>query len=203
MSAAVEHHAPEVQPYRTGMNPNVMGLIVFLVSELALFGAFFMYYGHMRLIRAVPYPGSFDIPAEATSINTLILVLSSFTCEFALLFLLKRHNAGVFFSLLVTFILGAIFLGLQVHEYQIIGFTPQTAAVGSIFFALTGLHGLHVFVGLVLLLLALIRTFTKRWTPEKHTGLLAISVYWHFVDIVWVILFTLVYCLPGVITAPA
>jgi heme/copper-type cytochrome/quinol oxidase subunit 3 len=86
---------------------------------------------------------------------------------------------------------------------MIVGFTPQDTAVGSIFFSLTGLHGLHVFVGLVLLLLAMIRTLTKKWTPEKHTGLLGISVYWHFVDVVWVILFTLVYCLPGVVTAPA
>lgn len=200
MSAVVEHNAPEVQPYRTGLNPNLMGLIIFLVSELALFGAFFMYYGHMRFIGRVDYPGAFHIPANETSINTLILVVSSFTAEFALLALLRRHNAGVFFSLLATFILGSIFLGLQVHEYMIIGFTPQDTAVGSIFFALTGLHGLHVFVGLVLLLLAMVRTCTHKWTPESHTGLLGISVYWHFVDIVWVILFTVVYCLPGNVT---
>lgn len=192
--------APQHQPYRTKLDPNVMGLIVFLVSELALFGAFFMYYAYMRTIRAVPYPGSFDIPAEATSINTLILVLSSFTCEFALLWLVRRNHWGVFGWLFVTFALGVVFLGLQVHEYMIIGFTPQDTAVGSIFFALTGLHGLHVFVGVLLLVLAMVRAARNKWSPEKHTGLLAISVYWHFVDIVWVVLFTVVYCLPGVTT---
>ncbi len=200
MSATTPDQAvPRVQPYKTNLDPNLLGLIIFLISELALFGAFFMYYGYMRLIRAVPYPGSFDIPADATSINTLILVASSFTCEFALLWVARRNHWGVFGWLFVTFVLGAIFLGLQVYEYMTLGFTPQDTAVGSIFYSLTGLHGLHVFVGLLLLGLAMVRAARNRWSPESHTGLLGITIYWHFVDIVWVILFTLVYCLPGIV----
>ena len=197
MSAAVEHNAPEVQPYRTGLNPNLMGLIIFLVSELALFGAFFMYYGHMRFIGKVDYPGAFHIPANETSINTLILVLSSFTAEFALLALLKRHNAGVFFSLLATFILGSIFLGLQVHEYMILGFTPQDTAVGSIFFSLTGLHGLHVLGGaLVLAYFAFVGTDLWRTNPEQFTNRIEVGgLFWHFVDLVWIFLFPVVYLL--------
>ena len=196
--AAAEHSTPQIQPYRSNLNPAVMGLVVFLVSELALFGAFFMYYANLRLARGVPWPGDFDIPAQSTSINTLILVLSSFTCEFALLSLDKKgRKAAVFLWLLATFILGAAFLGLQVHEYMTVGFTPQSTSVGAIFFSLTGLHGMHVFVGLVLLLLAMIRALRGRWTSERHVGLLGISVYWHFVDIVWVVLFTVVYCLPS------
>ena len=196
--AAAEHTTPQIQPYRTNLNTAVMGLVIFLVSELALFGAFFMYYANLRLARGVEWPGGFDIPAESTSINTLILVLSSFTCEFALLSLDKKgRKAGVFLWLLATFILGAAFLGLQVHEYMIVGFTPQTTSVGAIFFCLTGLHGLHVFVGLLLLTLGMIRALRGRWTSDNHVGLLGISVYWHFVDIVWVVLFTVVYCLPS------
>ena len=196
--ATAEHSTPPIQPYRTNLNPAVMGLIVFLVSELALFGAFFMYYANLRLARGITWPGDFDVPADSTSINTLILVLSSFTCEFALLSLDKKgRKAGVFLWLLLTFILGATFLGLQVHEYMTVGFTPQTTAVGAIFFSLTGLHGLHVFVGLLLLGLGMIRALRGRWTSDRHVGLLGISVYWHFVDIVWVVLFTVVYCLPS------
>ena len=196
--ATAEHTSAPIQPYRSNLNPAVMGLVVFLVSELALFGAFFMYYANLRLARGITWPGDFDIPAEGTSINTLILVLSSFTCEFALLSLDKRgRKAGVFLWLLLTFILGATFLGLQVHEYMTVGFTPQTTAVGAIFFCLTGLHGLHVFVGLLLLGLGMIRALRGRWTSDNHVGLLGISVYWHFVDIVWVVLFTVVYCLPS------
>ena len=116
MSAATDHSAPRIQPYRTGLRPEILGLIIFLVSEAALFGAFFMYYANLRVLNGIAWPGEFDIPAEATSINTLILVLSSFTCEFALLSLYKRKNGAVFAWLLATFILGAIFLGLQVEE---------------------------------------------------------------------------------------
>lgn len=195
MSAAA-HPAPTHQPYRTGMKPEIIGLIIFLISELALFAAFFMYYAHSRFLNNMAWPGDFNIPTDATSINTLILVSSSFTAEFAILALVRRRLSWVFWWLLATFILGSIFLGLQIHEYQIVGFTPQDTAVGGIFFALTGLHGLHVFVGLVLLFLAMVRAFRKRWSVERHTGLLGISIYWHFVDIVWVILYMAVYCLP-------
>lgn len=197
MSAATDHSAPQIQPYRTGLRPEILGLIIFLVSEAALFGAFFMYYTNLRVIKGIAWPGNFDIPAESTSINTLILVLSSFTCEFALLSLDRRKNGAVFGWLFATFILGAVFLGLQVHEYMTVGFTPADDSTGAIFFTLTGLHGTHVFIGLVLLLFGMIRALAGRWSPERHSGLLAISIYWHFVDIVWVILFTVVYCLPS------
>ena len=196
--AAADMSAPKVQPYKTNMNVCLMGLIIFLVSELALFGAFFMYYANLRLARGVEWPGSFNIPFEETSINTLILVVSSFTCEFALLSLGKTGKGGAVFAwLFATFVLGAIFLGLQVHEYMIIGFTPQDTSVGASFFSLTGLHGLHVFVGLLLLILGMVRALRGRWSKDEHVGLLGISVYWHFVDIVWVILFMVVYCLPS------
>jgi len=197
MSAAIDHSAPQIQPYRTGLRPEILGLIIFLVSEAALFGAFFMYYANLRVLNGIAWPGEFDIPAESTSINTLILVVSSFTCEFALLSLDRHKKGAVFGWLFATFVLGAIFLGLQVHEYMIVGFTPQDESTGAIFFTLTGLHGTHVFIGLVLLLFGMIRALAGRWSPERHSGLLAISIYWHFVDIVWVILFTVVYCLPS------
>ena len=196
--AAADITAPKVQPYRPNLNVCLMGLIIFLVSELALFGAFFMYYANLRLARGVAWPGKFDIPFESTSINTLILVVSSFTCEFALLSLDKKGKGGAVFGwLFLTFILGAAFLGLQVHEYMTVGFTPQSTSVGAIVVCLTGLHGLHVFVGLLLLILGMVRAIRGRWTKDDHVGLLGISVYWHFVDIVWVILFTVVYCLPS------
>ena len=200
MSAAAEPAPLQAQPYRTNLRPEIIGLIIFLVSELALFGAFFMYYANLRLLNDTDWPGSFDIPTNSTSINTLILVASSFTCEFALLAVIRHRHRAVFWWLLLTFALGATFLGLQVREYMIIGFTPQDTSVGAIFFSLTGLHGIHVFIGLVLLLLGMIRALAGRWSAERHTGLLGISVYWHFVDVVWIILYTVIYALPGVTT---
>jgi cytochrome c oxidase subunit 3 len=210
VSAHVEPHGASAgahpvehtfHPYRGGLNPVPLGLIIFLISEIALFGAFFMFYGHNRLLghdgRGYPWPPpGFEIPANSTSINTAILIASSFTCEFAMFYLMRRNRRLVLVSLVATFLLGAAFLGLQAHEYTSIGFTPQTKAVGASFFSLTGLHGAHVFLGLTLLMFCIIRAARGRITPEHHTGLLVSSIYWHFVDIVWIVLYTLVYLLP-------
>ena len=195
-----EHHGPvehTYQRYRTGLSAPLLGMILFLGSELALFGSFFMFYGYKRLIDNYNWPQEgFEIPANATGINTMILVASSFTCELALLSLMRRRRPGLIGWLVVTFILGAIFLGLQAHEYMTIGFTPKDEAIGSIFFSLTGLHGAHVFIGLTLLLFCIIRAVRGHFSREAHPGLLVCSVYWHFVDIVWIVLYTLVYLLP-------
>jgi cytochrome c oxidase subunit III len=190
-------------PYPIRLGALTLGLVIFLTSEIALFGSFFLWYGHARLIHGLewPLPG-YEIPADSTSINTAILISSSFTCEMALLALFRNKRSGLFWWLVATFLLGATFLALQVHEYITIGFTPQTNAMGSIFFSLTGLHGAHVFLGLSLLLMCIIRTARGHFAPEpgKFTGLLIVSIYWHFVDVVWILLYTLVYLLPTHVT---
>ncbi len=187
-------------PYPMRLSPLALGLVIFLTSEIALFGSFFLWYGHARLVHGLewPLPG-YEIPADSTSINTMILVASSFTCELALLALFLNRRRGLFWWLVVTALLGATFLGLQVHEYMTIGFTPQTNAMGSIFFSLTGLHGAHVFLGLSLLVFCIVRTARGHFAPipGKFTGLLLVSIYWHFVDVIWILLYTLVYLLPS------
>jgi cytochrome c oxidase subunit III len=199
-----EHHGPAAHtyhPHPIGLGPLPLGIVVFLASEIGLFGAFFLWYGHARLFRqaAFPWPApGYHIPANSTSINTAILVASSFTCEAALLALFRQSRAGLKWWLVATFVLGATFLGLQVHEYLNIGFLPSTNAQGSIFFSLTGLHGAHVFIGLTLLLFCIIRSWRGHFSSAtgQHTGLLVTSIYWHFVDVVWILLYTLVYLLP-------
>ncbi len=197
---AHEHHPPAqhtFHPYKTGMHPGILGLVIFLVSEAGLFGSFFMYYGHQRLLRDYPWPPEgFEIPADATSINTAILVASSFTCELALWSLWKSNRRGLIGWLAATLVLGLAFLGLQVHEYMTIGFTPQDEPVGAAFFSLTGLHGVHVFVGALLLTFCLVRAIRGHFSPGNHPALAGTAIYWHFVDIVWIILYTLVYLLP-------
>ena len=184
-------------PYKTGMNPGIVGLIIFLVSEIALFGSFFLQYGHNRILQGYTWPQEgFEIPADATSINTAILITSSFTCEFGLIAFMRGSRRGLLWGLIASFLLGAVFLGLQVHEYITIGFTPQDGAMGASFFCLTGLHGAHVFVGLCLLLFCIIRTLRGHFSQRTHPALLGTSIYWHFVDVIWIILFTLVYLTP-------
>jgi len=132
VSAHTETHAADhpaehtFHPYKTGMNPGIVGLIIFLVSELALFGSFFLQYGHNRILQGYTWPPpDVEIPADPTSINTAILIASSFTCEFGLIAFMRGSRRGLFWGLAGSFVLGAIFLGLQVREYIEIGFTPQ------------------------------------------------------------------------------
>ncbi len=185
------------QRYPTMLPISTIGMLLFLMSELALFGSFFMYYGYERIIENMQWPlEPFHIPADETGINTAILVASSFTCELALISLMRRRRRGLVLWLVVTFVMGTIFLILQGVEYNTIGFTPKDEAFGSIFFSLTGLHGFHVFVGLLLLLFCIIRSIRGHFSPEAHPGLLVSALYWHFVDVVWIILYTVVYLLP-------
>ncbi len=185
------------QRYPTMLPISTVGMLLFQLSELALFGSFFMYYGYERLLDDMTWPlEPFHLPADATSINTAILVASSFTAELALISLMRRKRGGLVLWLVATFVMGAIFLALQAREYGELGFTPKDQAFGSIFFSLTGLHGFHVFVGLLLLGFCIIRSVRGHFSPQAHPGLLVSVIYWHFVDVVWIILYTLVYLLP-------
>ena len=196
-----EHHGPATYTYQPNpirLDPTTLGLIIFLTSEIALFGAFFLFYGHLRLVRGYdwPQPG-FEIPANATSFNTAILVTSSFTCEMVLILLARNLRRAAIWWMVATILFGAAFLGLQAREYIEIGFTPQTNTMGTIFFSLTGLHGAHVFLGINLLVYCLIRLCRGHFSKEGGmSGLIMVSIYWHFVDVVWIVLYTLVYLLP-------
>ena len=91
--------------------------------------------------------------------------------------------------------LGATFLFIQINEYWHIGFAPQDTAQGTIFYGLTGLHGAHVFIGLTLLLMVTIRAFRGHFSPAAHHGVEVPGIYWHFVDIMWIVVYCTVYLL--------
>jgi cytochrome c oxidase subunit 3 len=103
----------------------------------------------------------------------------------------RAMQAGLF----TTLGLGATFLFIQVNEYVHIGFAPHDFAQGSIFYGLTGLHGAHVFVGLTLLSMATVRAFRGHFTPEEHRGVEVPGIYWHFVDVMWIIVYSTIYIL--------
>ena len=109
---------------------------------------------------------------------------------------IKRGNrSGLKAGLSLTFLLGLTFLLTQVLEYSRIGFAPHTNAFGSVFFGLTGLHGAHVFVGLTLLAFATTRAFRGHYTEDEHLGVEIPGIYWHFVDVMWIVVYTTVYIL--------
>lgn len=179
----------------------MLSMMFFIGSEVMLFGSLFAAYFFVRFNVADQWPPlneageQFELPKVITGVNTAILVASSFTLHWGE-HRLKHYGdrKGLERGLLVTMLLGLSFLIIQINEYIHLGFTPQSQAFGSAFYTLTGFHGLHVFVGLTLLTLCYIRVKKARdFTPEWSTPLQAASLYWHFVDVVWIILYVLVY----------
>ena len=184
----------------------MMGLIVALASEFMLFGAFFTAFFYVRYTNYPVYPPEpFEMPVDSTAINTAILISSSFTMHWALVSIKRGNRRGLTLGLIFTLIMGLTFLALQVREYAVLHherFTPEAGAFASVFFGLTGLHGLHVLVGAILLAIALVRTLRGHYSPAKHMGVELSGIYWHFVDVVWVVLYTLVYLLSNGARAP-
>jgi len=162
-----------------------------------LFGSFFTAYFFVRVVNNPPSwpPEGFHLPVYVAGINTAILVTSSFTMHWALTSIKRGNRSGLQGGLVLTFLLGSSFLLTQLLEYSRIGFTPHTDAFGSVFFGLTGLHGAHVFVGLTLLAAATVRSFRGHYTEEDHLGVEIPGIYWHFVDVMWIVVYTTVYIL--------
>ena len=199
--AATVHAGPPPGYGAMGRYDRVMvGLITFLASEVMLFGAFFTAFFYVRY--STPFyqhtafpPAPFEFPKDSTAINTAILISSSFTMHWALVSIKRNNRTGLILGLLVTLIMGLTFLGLQMREYHDVGFTPEDGAFASTFFCLTGLHGTHVLVGATLLAIAFVRSLRGHYSVEHHMGVELTGIYWHFVDLVWVILYTTVYIL--------
>ncbi len=171
-------------------------MLLFIISEIMLFGAFFTAYFFIRVVSGQEWPAEgTDLPKLVAGINTAILISSSFTMHWALVGAKNENRAALRMGLLTTFLLGLSFLCIQINEYVFLGFSPSDHAQGSIFYGLTGLHGAHVFVGLTLLLFATIRAFRGHFTPEAHRGVEVPGIYWHFVDVMWIVVYTTIYIL--------
>ena len=176
-------------------SPVFLGMVMFIGSEIMLFASFFTAFFFVRFTHTY-YPfGDFEIPTDSTAINTAILISSSFTMHWALVSVRYNRRFGLVVGLGVTLFLGLTFLALQMHEYHALGFVPSDGAFPSTFFALTGLHGLHVLVGATLLSIAFLRSIRGHYSAAEHLGLEVTGLYWHFVDVVWILLFTVVYVL--------
>ena len=194
-----EHHGPPEAHQSSRIDRQTLGILLFIVSEVMLFGAFFASYFFLRVVvdpSSWP-PEGMDLPVAIAGVNTAILVSSSFTVHYALESIRRGNRNGMILGLAATWLLGATFLFIQLNEYVHLGFSARDGAFGSIFYGLTGLHGAHVFVGLVLLSFANIRAWRGHFGPEPkdHLGVEIPGIYWHFVDVMWLIVFTTVYVL--------
>ncbi len=186
-----------------------VGTIVWLSSELMFFAALFAAYFTIRSVSPELWAQEtelLNIPFSTT--NTIILVLSSVTCQLGVfkaedgqvgrtgsVFQVKQWGLREWFIL--TYVMGAIFIGGQAFEYAELvheGLTLSSSAYGTVFYLATGFHGIHVIGGLIAFLFVLGRTYlARKFTHEQAVTAIVVSYYWHFVDVVWVALFATVY----------
>ncbi len=193
---AGEHHGPPPANQSSRVEAPLLGMLLFIISEVMIFGAFFTAYFFIRLAEGDPWPApGTHLPVPVAFVNTLILVSSSFTLHWAETSIKRGNRFGLKAGMLSTFLLGCTFLFIQINEYANIGFAPQDHAQQTIFYSLTGLHGAHVFIGLLILLSVTVRAFRGHYSPDSHRGVDVPGIYWHFVDIMWIVVFTTVYIL--------
>jgi cytochrome c oxidase subunit 3 len=190
------HHGPPAANRSSRVEPQLLGMLLFIVSEVMLFGAFFTAYFFIRVVSGDPWPApGMEIPVAVAGVNTAILVSSSLTMHWAQTSIKNGNRFGLKAGMVATFLLGLSFLFIQINEYVHVGFAGHDSAQASVFYGLTGLHGAHVFVGLTLLMMVTIRSFKGHFSPEQHRGVEVPGIYWHFVDIMWIIVYTTIYVL--------
>jgi len=191
-----DHHGPPAPHYSSTVDPQTLGMYLFIVSEVMLFGAFFTAYFFIRVVNNATWPAEgHELPLLVAGVNTAILVSSSFTMHWALEGIKNDNHRALKAGLFTTFLLGLTFLSVQVNEYFHLGWAIHDNAQGTIFYGLTGLHGAHVTVGLILLGMANVRAFRGHYSSAEHRGVEVPGIYWHFVDIMWIVVFTTVYIL--------
>ena len=182
-----EHH-PE--------NGTLLGFWLYLMSDCLVFACLFACYGVLGRNYAAGPSGAelFDLPLVA--LNTAMLLFSSITYGFAMLEMQRQRKGAVLMWLFITGLFGAAFLGIELYEFAHLiheGAGPQRSAFLSSFFTLVGTHGLHVTFGIVWLITLMVQVSKHGLIPANRRRLLCLSMFWHFLDVVWIGVFTFVY----------
>ena len=189
----------ELRPRAKEEFTSSLGMIIFLASWAMMFSALFFAYGFVRS-RAVDWPpfGVPALPLGLPALNTAIILLSSFTFARGLRALRRGQRRAFQELVVVTFALGALFLGLQVAVWISLaraGLHPSTGIYGSVFYGLTAVHALHVAAGLLILLWVFVRSLRGTYSEHNHINIRLCTMFWHFVDVVWVLMFITLYVL--------
>lgn len=193
---AHEAHGDHAHGHHDAGSTKVFGMWLYLMSDCILFGSLFASFA----VLATAYAGGptgqelFSLPFILA--ETFVLLLSSITCGFAMLAMHAGRRGRVLAWLGTTFVLGAVFIGMELYEFHhlvSIGAGPSRSAYLSAFFALVGTHGVHVAGGLVWMAVLLHQVHRRGLTPTNVTRLSCLSLFWHFLDLVWICVFTFVY----------
>jgi heme/copper-type cytochrome/quinol oxidase subunit 3 len=196
------HGHSDHPPTSTGLNSRKVLMWLFLTSDCMFFGTligtYMTYRGRSIALGTPPYPNEiFDIPY--TSVSAFVLLMSSLTMVLALSAIQRNDHRGLRIWLAATALLGSIFVGGQFFEFTTFiheGLTLSSNIFGSSFYVLTGFHGAHVTIGVLWLLSLLVISLRGGLSAEKSLDVEIAGLYWHFVDIVWIVIFTLVYLIP-------
>lgn len=183
------------QPTGTGLDSSKLGMWIFLVTEVMLFSS--LIGGFLQMKGRSPADAHHVLNVPVTAVNTFILIISSTTVVLALQAIMNGDRRRLKLFLAATLALGSAFLGIQIFEYTHLifqeGFTPSGSLFGGGFYTVTGLHGFHVFIGLLWCAWLLRQAVGGRFAPDNATRIEIFGLYWHFVDVVWIILFTIIY----------
>lgn len=196
-----------------GISNPILGMILFICSEVMFFAGLFAAYFNVRNTAPVWPPAEsltgFQVSKElAEKFNlhaepwfglalTILLVISSITCQLGVWAIRRGDRKGLVRAIGLTLVLGVTFLIGQAYDYSQLGFGLSDGPFGSTFYTLTGFHGAHVFAGVIMLSVVLFRSMGGQFSAKHHDAVEATSLYWHFVDVVWILLFSLIYLLPG------
>jgi heme/copper-type cytochrome/quinol oxidase subunit 3 len=177
-------------------SPGFWGMMLLIATEASLFAYLLFSYWYLASMATGPWPPGGPPSLHLVLPNTALLLASSGTMYLAESGI-RRGNVGrLRLGLLLTLLLGVVFLVVQGIEYGEKHFTPTSHAYGSLFFTITGFHGAHVAVGLLMIVVVAVRAFLGHFGPERHEAVTNVSWYWHFVDVVWLTVFTSLYLAP-------
>ena len=177
-------------------NGSLLGFWIYLLSDLMIFGCLFATFGVLGRSFAAGPSGADLFDLKLVAVNTAVLLVSSITYGFAMIAMQNRSKRGLIGWLVVTGLLGAAFLAIELYEFHHfihIGAGPQRSAFLSSFFALVGTHGLHVFFGVIWLIVLCLQVRKHGLTRANTRRVACLSMFWHFLDVVWIGVFTFVY----------
>ena len=192
-AAAPAHgHASE------GMSRGMAGMVLFIASEIMLFGGLFACYFYVRNQADSWPPGDIEetVGKGLGAVLTVFLVSSSVAAHFGILGLKRGNRTQFKIGIAMAIVLGSIFIGGQIYEWLHLmdeGLEASSGTYGATFFLITGFHGSHVIVGLLMLGVVLLRATWNDFTPTRHLFADAAVLYWHFVDVIWVFVFSILY----------